>query len=190
MTNKTAETLYRLAEVADVRLSATIAARTDRKRDRRTMTAADLLVPEVRDALREKLNADEAWLTYLRTSRVKAVLAAVVVCLGLAMPASADPLKWALPALAVGHVGDGITTTMALRLGAVELNPFLPQSPRWNAPTQAVYATAGIVALRRLGKAHPRLATWLAVAGIAAETASTIHNIGTIREMRAAQRQR
>jgi hypothetical protein len=62
--------LYTLAEQADARLTATIAARTNGQRDRWTMTAADLVNnPEIREALREKMNADEAWLTYLRTTR-------------------------------------------------------------------------------------------------------------------------
>ena len=66
---KTARRLYTAAEQADARLSATIAARTNGKRDRWTLTAEDKRNPEIREALREKLNADEVWLTFLRTSR-------------------------------------------------------------------------------------------------------------------------
>ena len=67
---ETAKTLYTLAEQADARFSATIAARTNGKRDRWTMTAADLMNnPEIREAYRAKLNADDVWLTFLRTSR-------------------------------------------------------------------------------------------------------------------------
>ncbi len=66
--------LFTLAEQADARLTATIAARTDGKRDRWTMTAADLLnYPEIREALRAKQNADEVWLTFLRSTRNRAV---------------------------------------------------------------------------------------------------------------------
>mgnify|MGYP006951219927 CR=1 FL=1 len=65
----TARTLYTLAEQADARLTATIAARTNGKRDRWTLTSTDLLIPEIREALRAKRNADEAWLTFLRTTR-------------------------------------------------------------------------------------------------------------------------
>jgi hypothetical protein len=65
--NKTAHILYTLAEQADARLSATLTSRTGR--DRWTMKAADYQIPEVREALREKLNADEAWLTFLRHNR-------------------------------------------------------------------------------------------------------------------------
>ena len=67
---KTAHILYTLAEQADARLSSTIAARTNGKRDRWTMTADDLMMqPEIREALTVKFAADEAWLTFLRTSR-------------------------------------------------------------------------------------------------------------------------
>lgn len=59
--------LYTLAEQADARLTETLKSRTGR--DRWTMIASDYLIPEVRDALRAKLNADEAWLTFMRTSR-------------------------------------------------------------------------------------------------------------------------
>ena len=65
----TAHILYTLAEQADARFSATIAARSNGKRDRWTMTAQDWLYQEVREAYREKLTADDAWLTFLRTSR-------------------------------------------------------------------------------------------------------------------------
>jgi len=60
----TAHTLYMLAEQADARFSATVEARTGR--DRWTMTAEDRKIPEVAEAYRAKLNADEAWLMFLR----------------------------------------------------------------------------------------------------------------------------
>jgi hypothetical protein len=63
----TPHVLYTLAEQADARLTATLKARTGR--DRWTMKAADYLIPEVREALRAKWNADEAWLTFLRHNR-------------------------------------------------------------------------------------------------------------------------
>lgn len=63
--------LYYAAERADARLSEVIASRTNSKRTRWTLTAADYLIPEIREALREKMNADETWLTFLRTSREK-----------------------------------------------------------------------------------------------------------------------
>lgn len=56
--------LYALAEQADARLTATLQARTGR--DRWTMLATDYSIPEVREALALKINADEAWLTFLR----------------------------------------------------------------------------------------------------------------------------
>ena len=59
--------LYVLACQADARLTETLKSRTGR--DRWTMKAADYLIPEVREALRAKLDADQAWLTFLRTSR-------------------------------------------------------------------------------------------------------------------------
>jgi hypothetical protein len=65
-----AHRLYTLAEQADRRFSETVKSRTYGKRDRWTMTGEDLLIPEVREAYRAKVNADEAWLTFLRTSRV------------------------------------------------------------------------------------------------------------------------
>ena len=68
-TSQTPHILYTLAEQADTRFSATIAARTNGKRDRWTMTGTDLMCPEIREAYKAKLNADDAWLTYLRTSR-------------------------------------------------------------------------------------------------------------------------
>lgn len=58
--------LYTLALQADARFTAVIAARTDGKRDRWTMTAADMMIAEVREAYRAKLVADDAWLTFLR----------------------------------------------------------------------------------------------------------------------------
>ena len=64
---KAAHILYTLAEQADARLTATLAARTGH--DRWTMQAADYRIPEVRDALTAKLNADEAWLSFLRHTR-------------------------------------------------------------------------------------------------------------------------
>ena len=69
MTNntKTAHILYTLAEQADARLTEVLKSRTGR--NRWTMKAQDYLIPEVREALRAKLNAAEAWLTFLRTSR-------------------------------------------------------------------------------------------------------------------------
>jgi hypothetical protein len=66
MTN-TPHVLYTLAEQADARLTETLKSRTGR--DRWTMKAEDYKIPEVREALNAKLNADEAWLTYLRTTR-------------------------------------------------------------------------------------------------------------------------
>jgi hypothetical protein len=66
---KTTHTLYTLAQQADERFSATIAARTNGQRNRWTMTAADLMIPEIREAYRAKVTADEVWLTFLRTSR-------------------------------------------------------------------------------------------------------------------------
>lgn len=69
--------LYTLALQADERLTATIQARTEGKRNRWTFTAADLINhPEIREALRAKQTADEAWLTFLRfdsEQRTKAV---------------------------------------------------------------------------------------------------------------------
>jgi hypothetical protein len=71
MTNtNTPHILYTQAVQADERLTATIGARTNGKRDRWTMTAADLTQhAEIRDALRDKFNADGAWLQFMRTSR-------------------------------------------------------------------------------------------------------------------------
>lgn len=64
--------LYMLAEQADARFTETVRSRTNGKRDRWTMTGADLIDhPEIRDAYRAKVNADEAWLTYMRYSRNK-----------------------------------------------------------------------------------------------------------------------
>jgi hypothetical protein len=59
--------LYTLAEQADARLTETLKSRTGRTRW--TMIASDYLIPEVREALLAKLNADEAWLTFMRTTR-------------------------------------------------------------------------------------------------------------------------
>ncbi len=64
-----AQVLFTLAEQADARFSATVAERSGGKRDRWTMTADDLMSHEVREAYRAKITADEAWLTFLRTSR-------------------------------------------------------------------------------------------------------------------------
>jgi hypothetical protein len=66
---KRAHALYTLAEQADARFSATISARTNGKRDRWTMTASDMMVAEIREAYKAKINADEAWLTFLRHNR-------------------------------------------------------------------------------------------------------------------------
>lgn len=62
-----ARLLYIRAEQADARYSAVIRARTGG--DRWTLTPEQERIPEVREAYREKRNADEAWLTFLRTSR-------------------------------------------------------------------------------------------------------------------------
>lgn len=62
--------LYWLSERADARLSEIIRARTDGRHDRWSVPAAVLIAhPDIREALREKLDADEAWLTYLRSGR-------------------------------------------------------------------------------------------------------------------------
>ncbi len=66
MTNA-AKTLYMLAEQADARLTETLKSRTGR--GRWTMKAEDYKIPEVREALTAKFNADEAWLTFMRHSR-------------------------------------------------------------------------------------------------------------------------
>jgi hypothetical protein len=63
----TKHALYALAEQADARLTEVLKSRTGR--DRWTMQADDYMIPEVADALRAKMNADEAWLAFLRTSR-------------------------------------------------------------------------------------------------------------------------
>ena len=70
----TPHVLFTLAEQADARLTATIAARTNSSRDRWTMTAADLMLPEVREAYQAKVTADEAWLTFLRTDSMRRLL--------------------------------------------------------------------------------------------------------------------
>lgn len=59
--------LYWLAAVADAVLNEVLDAHTSGRRNRVTMTAADLLVDAVRTALENKLRADEAWLSYMRT---------------------------------------------------------------------------------------------------------------------------
>jgi len=63
-----AKTLYTLAEQADARFSEVIKSRTNGKRNRWTMTAADLMIPEIREAYRAKVTADAAWLTFMRTA--------------------------------------------------------------------------------------------------------------------------
>lgn len=69
-TTNVSHILYTVAIQADERLSATIAARTNGQRDRWTLTASDLLnSPEIREALRAKYTADDAWLTFLRVDR-------------------------------------------------------------------------------------------------------------------------
>ena len=73
---KTPHILFTLAEQADARFSATIAGRSDGKRDRWTMNASDWMTAEVREAYKAKVTADEAWLTFLRIdseNRMKAV---------------------------------------------------------------------------------------------------------------------
>lgn len=74
---ETAKRLYTLAEQADARLTATISARTGGKRDRWTLTAEDLKVPEIREAMRDKINAGDAWLTFLRVTREYRVICEV-----------------------------------------------------------------------------------------------------------------
>ena len=64
----TAHILSTMAIQADARFSATIDARTNGKRNRWTMTPADMLIPEIRDAYTKKINADDAWWTFLRVS--------------------------------------------------------------------------------------------------------------------------
>lgn len=76
-TNRAPHILYTLALQADERFTAVIQARTAGNRNRWTFTAADLINhPEIREALRAKQTADEAWLAFMRFSseqRVKAV---------------------------------------------------------------------------------------------------------------------
>jgi hypothetical protein len=73
MATKTPHPLYTVALQVDARLTATIAARTNGQRDRWTMTAKDLLIAEIRDALHAKMVADSAWLDYLRFDRTRFV---------------------------------------------------------------------------------------------------------------------
>ena len=61
---QTTRTLYMLALQADARYSATVTARTGRTRW--TMRPEEEQIAEVREAYRAKVNADEAWLMYLR----------------------------------------------------------------------------------------------------------------------------
>lgn len=63
----TAQILFTLAEQADQRYSATVHARTGKTHW--TLSRDEALIPEIRDAYHAKVTADEAWLTYLRTSR-------------------------------------------------------------------------------------------------------------------------
>lgn len=63
----TKHVLMTLAEQADARYSETAKSRTGAYRW--TMTKAQRSIPEVQDAYRAKVNADEAWLTFMRTSR-------------------------------------------------------------------------------------------------------------------------
>ena len=60
--------LYTLAEQADARYSATIAARCPGK-TRWTLTAEQAAIPEIREAYQAKRIADEAWLAWMRTHR-------------------------------------------------------------------------------------------------------------------------
>lgn len=64
-----AHILFTQAEQADARFSEAVRSRSNGQRDRWTMNATDWLIAEVRDAYREKVNADEVWLTFLRTNR-------------------------------------------------------------------------------------------------------------------------
>lgn len=66
---KAGRILYTLAEQADARYTETIKARTGRSRW--TLTTDDERIPEIQDAYREKINADQAWLTFLRTTRAE-----------------------------------------------------------------------------------------------------------------------
>ena len=61
--------LYTLAEQADARYNETIQSRAGQHKTRWTLTPAEERIPEIAYAYRQKRNADEAWLTYLRTSR-------------------------------------------------------------------------------------------------------------------------
>jgi hypothetical protein len=64
---RTARTLYGLAEQADARYSAVVAARTHGRRTRWTLTPDEARHPEIAAAYAAKVAADEAWLTFLRT---------------------------------------------------------------------------------------------------------------------------
>ena len=61
-----ARILYALTEQADARFSEVVKSRTGRTRW--TMRPDDQRIPEVADAYRAKVNADQAWLTFLRTT--------------------------------------------------------------------------------------------------------------------------
>lgn len=60
--------LYRNAQAADIRLN-----RACRPRNRWTLTANDLMRPNVREALKKKFAADDAWLEFMRASRIKSI---------------------------------------------------------------------------------------------------------------------
>ena len=60
--------LYLAAEQADAHLTAVLQAQCDGRMPR-ALIAADYAIPAVRQALTAKLDADQAWRTYLRTSR-------------------------------------------------------------------------------------------------------------------------
>ncbi len=66
----TAHPLYLAAEQADAHLTAVLTAQCE-GRTPHTLIVADYAIPEVRQALTAKLDADQAWRTYLRTSRTK-----------------------------------------------------------------------------------------------------------------------
>ena len=90
---------------------------------------------------------------------------------------------WLL-ALAICHGADITTTQVALRNGARELNPLMPQQPAWNLVVGSAASAGQVWVFHRMGRSHPKLAKWATVAAIGVEGWAATANMRTIGQMR------
>jgi hypothetical protein len=90
-------------------------------------------------------------------------------------------MKAWLIALAVARALDVTSTCQGLAQGQTEWHPVLPTSCRGQIVAQTALASVQILALRKLHKHHPRVATVLGMVSVSIEVGAVAHNWVSLR---------